>query len=61
MLGSRVADSRPMNVTLRGALIAAGAVGMVAEVGRRARHVAPYRPVLERVEARTLRKAVLAA
>jgi predicted MPP superfamily phosphohydrolase len=52
MLGSRVADSRPMNATLRGALMAAGAVGVVAEVGRRARHVAPYRPVLERVEIR---------
>jgi predicted MPP superfamily phosphohydrolase len=52
MLSSRVRDSRWTNVAVRGALIAAGAVVSVAEVGRRARHEAPYCPILERVDIR---------
>jgi uncharacterized protein len=52
MLSSRVRDSRWTNVTVGGAVIAAGAVVSVAGMGRRARHEAPYRPVLERVDIR---------
>jgi predicted MPP superfamily phosphohydrolase len=52
MVSFRVRDSHRTNVTVRGAVIAAGAGLAVAEVGRRARHEAPYRPVLERVDIR---------
>jgi predicted MPP superfamily phosphohydrolase len=49
MFRYRVHDSRWTNAAARGAVIATGAIVTVAEVGRRARHVEPYRPVLERV------------
>jgi uncharacterized protein len=52
MLSSRERDSRWKSLAVRGAVIAAGAVVSVAGVGRRARHEAPYRPVLERVNIR---------
>jgi uncharacterized protein len=52
MLSSRDRDSRWQSLAVRGAVIAAGAVVSIAGVGRRARHEAPYRPVLERVDIR---------
>jgi uncharacterized protein len=52
MLSSRVGDSLRTKSAVRGAVLATGAALAVAEAGRRARHVAPYRPVLERVDVR---------
>ncbi len=52
MVSSPVRATRWTNATVRGAVIVAGAGLAVAEVGRRARHEAPYRPVLERVDIR---------
>jgi predicted MPP superfamily phosphohydrolase len=52
MLSSRVGDSLRTNPAVRGAVLATGAALAVAEAGRRARHVAPYRHVLERVDIR---------
>ena len=52
MVSSRVRDSRWTNASVHAAVIATGAAVALAEVGRRARHVAPYRPVLERVDIR---------
>ena len=52
MLGSRVRGSRRTNATCHGAAIASGAVLAVTEAGRRARHVAPYCPVLETIDIR---------
>jgi predicted MPP superfamily phosphohydrolase len=52
MLNSRVGDSLRTNLAVRSAVLATGAALAVAEAGRRARHVAPYRPVLERVDIR---------
>src|SRR5687768_13746470 len=52
MVSSRAPESGWTNGTLCGAVIATGATLAVAQVGRRARHVAPYRPVLERVDLR---------
>jgi predicted MPP superfamily phosphohydrolase len=49
MFGSRIHDSRWTNAIARGAVIATGAIVSVAEAGHRARHEAPYRPVLERL------------
>jgi predicted MPP superfamily phosphohydrolase len=53
MLSARAQDARWTSTTFRGAAVAIGAAALaVAEAGRRARHVAPYRPVLERVDIR---------
>jgi predicted MPP superfamily phosphohydrolase len=52
MASCRVHDSRGTNAAVRGAVIATGAALAIAEAGRRARYVAPYRPVLERVDIR---------
>ena len=50
MLTSGAPHSRWTNATVVGTVMATGAVLAGAAAGRRARYVAPYLPVLERIE-----------
>jgi uncharacterized protein len=52
VLGSGVRHSRLASTAVSGALLATGGIVAVAGTGYRARHEAPYRPVLERIEIR---------
>ena len=52
MLTSRDRHSRLTGAALGGAVMATAGVVAIAGVGHRARHGAPYRPVLERIEIR---------
>jgi uncharacterized protein len=52
VLASGGPRSRLTGAALRGAAVATGAIVAIAGLGHRARHEAPYRPVLERIELR---------